>query len=126
MKDNWKYILNIFILLNIIYLGLYIYDKYIKIPELNNSSNKLVSNKTNVLSNIDSLIPLEYGDLVSDHILKDVSNNSIEIYRANEQFNFIYVNKLKVPEILDIDHLLPFIEIRKNFNNDNIKLTAAE
>ena len=62
MKDNWKYILNIFILLNIIYLGLYIYDKYIKIPELNTSINKLVINTTNVLSNIDSLITVKGHD----------------------------------------------------------------
>jgi len=121
MKSKWKFLINTILLLNIVYIGLFSYNRYIKKAIINNVKKNDV-NFINDSKDNSEIMKFDYGDKIQNHILTDISCDTLYISNSNERFKYLEItnitpiNDLKV----DADFFIRFNVLRKNIKNKNI------
>lgn len=119
MKGKWKYLLYTIIFLDLIYIGFYGYNRYIRYPMLVTSRNTTAMSDSTYMS-IKFKPPHGYGDRVTDHILINVTGKKIEISPNNLNFKFLKIIQSINTDKINIDYFSEFIEIRKDFIDEDI------
>ena len=120
MKGKWKYLLYIVIVLDLVYIGFYGYNKYIRIP-MSRTSRAAVANPDTTSVSTEFILPFDYGDTVKNHVLTDVAGEIIDISPANNNFKFLNIIQISNPDKINIDYFSTFIDIRKEFINKEIE-----
>lgn len=107
--------INIFIAINIMYLLLYGYNKYIWSPKIADEiyNKRVTSIISSELTSIPPVLKLKYGDIVDNHTLIDVLGNNINISNNSKFYNYLYFMKAIDPNKLKIDDLSYIIELNK-------------
>jgi len=117
VKKNYKiYILIIFIL-DLMFLGQWSYNKYIRLPEYPCSYQISTINKD---KNIEKERLPDYGNLIKDHVIFDVADKEINITKDIEKYKFIKIIQIRDENNIDIDYFTSFLEIRNDFTEENI------
>jgi hypothetical protein len=118
---NKKYIIiNVLIIINVVYLLLYGYNKYIwtprKITEYTNE--RILSAYSKELMFIPSVLELKYNDTVNNHTLKDVIGNDINISNNSNFYKYIYLMNIGKSNELKIDDLSYVIELNHQITEE--------
>jgi len=114
MKGKWKYLLYTVIVLDLVYIGFYGYNKYIRIP-MSRTSRAAIANSDSTSVSTEFIIPFDYGDTVKNHSLTDAAGKIIDISPANKNFKFLKIIQLSNPDNINIDYFSSFIDIVKEF-----------
>jgi len=118
---NKKYIIiNFLIIINVIYLLLYGYNKYIwtprKITEYTNE--RILSAYSKELTSIPPILQLKYNDTVNNHTLKDIIGNNINISNKSNFYKYIYLMKVNDTNKLKIDDLSYVVELNQKITKE--------
>jgi len=113
MKNKKDLFINIVILLNILFICLYLI-RSLKKPELFSKTN-VVNTSLNK-----EIIPLSYDDLLKDIIIIDFFQDNIVISKSNKKIKVISIVHQEKKGELNIENLKYFVDIRNSFKGKDI------
>jgi len=121
MKNKYQYLLYSILILNIIFIGLYSYDKYFRklIAKPLKDKISIISSKTDY----SKLKELNYGDKFPNHSIQNIEGQVIDISDLNNKYKFIeYITYTKGMELRPkIEFYDNFYKLQKDVNSNNIQ-----
>jgi len=116
MRNKIKYILIIFLLLDLTFLIQWGILKYNKKKNIDNDSK--IENE--LFATGEYLLLLNYGETIINHSLKDISNEIVSISSHSNEFKYIYFSQAKSNNV-KIEDIIRINEIKDSFKTDRIK-----